>query len=122
MRDKPTMININGKDVPLWCDIFALNEIQEDYGTISDFERKLAGIKEVEVNGERKSYKVEPDVRTIIYALKLMCKEGYKKAMFLGEELEKEDIDGLLMNIEIPFNQLADILHNEFRRCFAAKK
>ena len=122
MKDRPTVIKINGKEVPLWCDIYVLNEVQEEYGTIGDFERKLAGIKEIGKGDKKKVYKVEPEVKTIIFALKLMIKEGYKKEALLGEEREKEDVEKLVMDVDIPFNLLADMLHNEFRRCFAAKK
>lgn len=122
MKDRPTIIKINGKEVPLWCDIYVLNEVQEEYGTIADFERKLAGIKEIEENGKKQVCHVEPEVKTIIFALRLMVKEGYKKEALLGEVREPVDVEELVIDVDIPFNQLADMLHNEFRRCFAAKK
>lgn len=122
MKNQPTVVMINGKEVPLWCDIFVLDEVQEEYGTIAGFERKLTGIRETEDNGKKRVYKVEPEVKTIIFALKLMMQEGYRKEAILGITREKVDPDEIIMNADIPFNRLAEILHNEFRRCFSAKK
>ena len=122
MKDRPTVITINGKEVPLWCDIYVLNEVQEEYGSIASFERKLAGIKVIVENDKKTVHKAEPEVKTIIFALKHMIKEGYRKEALLGEERAKEDVEKLVTDVDIPFNQLADMLHNEFRRCFAAKK
>ena len=50
-----------------------------------------ASIKEIEENGKKQVCYVEPEVKTIIFAFKLMIKEGYKKEALLGEEREKEE-------------------------------
>lgn len=119
MQEKPGTICISGHDVPLWCDIFVINELQEQYGTVGAFERKLVGVAETE---EGKIIKKEKDLGAITFALRLMIKEGYKKLEAMGEITEKPDIEQLMMEVNIPFTELAEIIHNTFRRCFASKK
>lgn len=119
MQEKPITICISGKNVPLWCDILVINEIQDKYGTVGDFERKLIGLEETP---DGKFRKREKDLGAITFALRLMIKEGYKKLETMGETTEKADVEQLLMDVDIPFTDLADIIHDAFRRCFTSKK
>lgn len=119
MQERPDYIEIKGKKVPLWCDIFVLNEIQEKYGPVNVFERKLIGIKEE----KEKIIKTEPDIEAIILALELMITEGYKKEeMIMGAAVERKSVEELLMELTIPYEDLSKILHKSFKRCFLSKK
>lgn len=119
MQEKPCKIKICDKEIPLWCDIFVINELQEKYGTVGEFERKLIGLQETE---DGKFIKREKDLGAITFALRLMIKEGYRKLEAMGEQTEKADVEQLLMDVDIPFTDLADIIHDAFRRCFTSKK
>lgn len=122
MQEKPTTIQVKDYKVPLWCDLFVLNEIQDRYGTINAFEKKLLGISEKMVAGEIQRYKVEPSTEAVLFVLPLMIKEGYKKAEQLGEKIQKVDAEQTILDMDISYEVLAQLLHQEFKRCFATKK
>lgn len=122
MQERPTILQMCGQNIPLWCDLFVINEIQEKYGQVGVFERMLLGIEEKEVDGKKVPHKTEPSMEAILFALPLMIKEGYKKATLNGEKMEPVDIEQLMTDINVPFRTLAAILHREFKRCFATKK
>ncbi|MEZ3426325.1 MAG: hypothetical protein K1W13_02825 [Lachnospiraceae bacterium] len=122
MQERLSYITVRGRQIPLWCDIFALNEIQEKYGSIGSFERRLIGVPE-EAKKDWRGIRKEPDVAVIIFALELMIREGYKKADMLEEGVTPhEDPKVLLMDIDIPFSELSDIVHGVYKRCFQSKK
>lgn len=122
MQEKPSYITIGSRQVPLWCDIFVLNEIQEKYGSICTFERRLIGVPE-DADKNWIGIKKEQSIETIIFALELMIQEGYKKAdMLEGCATSPEDLKALLMDIDIPFPALSDIVHEVYKRCFQSKK
>lgn len=122
MQEKPSCITIGSRQVPLWCDIFVLNEIQEKYGSIGTFERRLIGVPE-DADKNWIGIKKEQSIETIIFALELMIQEGYKKAdMLEGCATSHEDPKALLMDIDIPFPVLSDIVHEAYKRCFQSKK
>ena len=118
MVENVDFIMIAGSEVPVWCDLYVLNEIQEEYGTIGKFERALVGIAEDE---EGKIIKKEPDLKTVMFALRIMVQEGIKKQKKAGIETDI-DVEQILMDADIPYTELADMLHDVFRRCFRAKK
>ena len=122
MQEKPKYIAVGDRPIPLWCDIFVLNEIQEKYSSVGSFERRLIGVPEDAEKGWT-GIRKEPDMDAVIFALGLMIREGYKKAAMLeGCEAPHEDIESLLMDIDIPFPELSDIVHESYRRCFQSKK
>ena len=122
MQEKPIYITIGDRQVPLWCDIFVLNEIQEKYGSIGTFERRLIGVPE-DAGKDWKGIKKEQNITAIIFALELMIQEGYKKADMLEDcATSHEDPRSLLMDIDIPFPELSDIVHEVYKRCFQSKK
>ncbi len=118
MVEKPIFITLAGKKVPLWCDIFVLNELQEEFESIGEFERKLLGVKEV---GEGKFIKTEPDMRAIMAALPVMIREGIRKMESIGEPVDIK-VDDVLLNADMPFILLADHIHDAYKRCFVSKK
>lgn len=117
MVEKPIFITLAGKKVPLWCDIFVLNELQEEFESIGEFERKLLGVKEV---GEGKFIKTEPDMRAIMAALPVMIREGIRKMESIGEPVDIK-VDDVLLNADMPFILLADHIHDAYKRCFVSK-
>lgn len=122
MQERLSYITVRDRQIPLWCDIFALNEIQEKYGSIGSFERRLIGVPE-DAGKDWRGIRKEPDVAVIIFALELMIREGYKKADMLEEGVTPhEDPKVLLMDIDIPFSELSDIVHGVYKRCFQSKK
>ena len=118
MVENVDFIMIAGSEVPVWCDLYVLNEIQEEYGTIGKFERALVGIAEDE---EGKRWKKEPDIKTLMFALRIMVQEGIKKQKKAGIETDI-DVEQVLMDADIPYTELAEMLHDVFWRCFRAKK
>ena len=70
-----------------------------------------------------KGIRKEQSIAAIIFALELMIQEGYKKAdMLEGCATSHEDPKALLMDIDIPFYELSDIVHETYKRCFQSKK
>lgn len=118
MVEKPIFITLAGKKVPLWCDIFVLNEIQEEYGSIGTFERKLLGVEETEWG---KFNKKEPDMKTIMFALPVMIREGVRKLETMGEKTDI-DVNEVLLDADMPFTILAGYIHDAYKRCFISKK
>ena len=118
MVEKPIFITLAGKKVPLWCDIFALNEIQEEYGSIGTFERKLLGVEETEAG---KFTKTEPDMKAIMFALPVMIREGVRKLEAMGEKADI-DVNAVLLDADMPFTILAGYIHDAYKRCFISKK
>lgn len=122
MQERLSYITVRGRQIPLWCDIFVLNEIQEKYGSIGSFERRLIGVPE-DAEKDWRGTRKEPCVAAIIFALELMIREGYKKADMLEESVTPhEDPKVLLMDIDIPFSALSGIVHEVYKRCFQSKK
>ena len=118
--------------IPFRCDNIVLMQIQEEYGTVSDFETKLIGLEaETDENGDpvldgsgkRKYRSSEPSVRTVNFALTLMVNEGLE----IEADMRKEGFTPLtekqvVRMVDLPYRELSQILHEEFSRCFAVKK
>ena len=129
---KMTRILIGGKSYPIVMDINVLEHIQDEYGSINEFERDILGIKlkkdkdgnqEYTEEGKPKVYRTEPSIKAIKTALPLMINEG------LSIEAEKrnssyEEVSDKLIFREctISFEILADMIHDELIRCFETKK
>lgn len=121
MQERPEYITIAGQQVPLWCDLFVLNEIQEKYGDVSVFERKLLGMPDNAKKGEPVEWK-KADIGTILFILPLMIKEGYKKEEMLeGCAMSHTSVDEIMVDVEFS-GLLAIKIYNAYRRCFESKK
>jgi hypothetical protein len=125
-------IIIGETDYPYKIDLNVLERIQEEYGSVHEFERDLLGMEYskdeagnqlYDEDGEPLMYKKEPSIKAIRTVLPLMINEGM--------EIEAEEKGGIftpaadqviLRECGVPFNLLAEIIHEEFRRCFATKK
>lgn len=117
-----TKIKIGKEEYPIKCDCYVLAQLQKEYGSISEFEYKLRGLKPVydedgrlvrDDEGRIKKEIVEQDIETCMRMLVLCVKEGLEIA---GEPGVDEKL--LVRNIKNPF-EIANILATEFYRCFS---
>lgn len=129
---KLTRIKIGAKSYPIKVDLNVLAEIQEQYGSVNQFERDLLGLKlKKDANGNQvytsdgdpEMYIVEPSVKAIAMALPLMINEGLEvEARAKGKDFEPlEDID-ILSECNISFETLSQFIHAEYKKCFEVKK
>lgn len=135
MIEKLNTVRIGGKKIPIKCDFNVLQMLQEEFGTLKEFEQKLIGMVPIldkngdpvyEVNSagiEAVKFKTtEPNLRAIAVALPLMINEGREQARAQGDK--DVDFDYKLAIAEADFSliEVAIDLHNEYRRCFDRKK
>jgi len=118
-------ITLSGETFPLRCDLMVLEQIQEQYGDISDFEYKLIGFEPdrddfnnimYTENGNTLGKYTNPDIPTVGKALALMVNEG-----MAYEEQEPVSEKKLKMLVDIPLRELADILHEVYLSSFRRK-
>lgn len=126
MLEKLTYIEIGNKKYPIKCDLNVLESIQDQYGSLSFFERELSGFRVVgKDENEKKIYeKVEPSMKAVKIAFNLMLNEGLEIENQLYEKgnrvpLSEEETGSLAFDINIFF--LANELHREYIRCFESK-
>lgn len=124
-------IIIGGQNLPLKIDLNVLEHIQNEYGTIYQFERDLLGLQfkkdedgnQMYKDGEPVMIRTEPSIKAIKTVLTAAINEGL--AIEAGEEnrsYEKVTDEFVIRECTIPYDVLGEILHEEFRRCFATKK
>ena len=129
--EKLSRIMLGEKTFPIKIDLNVLEKIQEEYGLVSEFERKLLGLEPARDDGGRVIYgedgrpvmnSVEPSIRAINTVLPLMVNEGMA--------IEAEETGGgwkpvsdlwVSANCSIAFESLAQMIHQEFSRCFEKK-
>lgn len=124
-------IMIGGQNLPLKIDLNVLEHIQNEYGTIHQFERDLLGLQfkkdedgnQIYKDGDPVMIRTEPSIKAIKTVLTAAINEGL--AIEAGEEnrsYEKVTDEFVIRECTIPYDVLGEILHEEFRRCFATKK
>ena len=118
-------INLSGEEMPIRCDLLVLEEIQDRFGELSDFENKLIGFTpaldeegNVKKDKEGRTLGISgtPDIKALNFALLLMGKEGTE---ITGKDI-KED-KKLLQMADMTPKELSEELHKEFLRCFERK-
>lgn len=124
-------IELSGKSYPIRCDILVLEKIQEKYDSLDDFESKLMtwepeldeeGNKIREENGDIKYRGKLPYAKALNDALYWMASEG--EAVAAEEESRKPQAitrDGIARKADLTPIELANLLHDEFYRCFKSK-
>lgn len=124
-------IELSGKSYPIRCDILVLEKIQEKYDSLDSFESKLMtwepemdqeGNKIREENGDIKYRGKLPDAKVLNDALYWMVSEG--EAVAAEEESRKPQAitrDGIARKVDLTPIELANLLHDEFYRCFKSK-
>ncbi len=130
--EKLRRIILDGRTFPVKFDLNVLERIQEEYGSIYEFERKILGLEVARDENGRVIYdddkkpvmlSVEPSIKAIKTVLPLMVNEG------LAIEAEETGMGWapvsdlwVFSNCSIDFNVLARMIHAEFKRCFETKK
>lgn len=113
-------------EVPFRCDLYVLNAIQNQYGTIETFERELVGMcpKEGSDSMEEGAYEMrEPSIKALLFALPMMVREGFRaEKEENGRDIPDMNDMQLVLNIRRDYRLIADDIHEEMRRCFGVKK
>ena len=125
-------IMIGDQTFPIKLDLNVLEYIQEKYGTVHEFERKILGLKIAKDSEGKVMYgedgkplwlSVEPSVKAINTVLPMMVNEGLAiEAEDTGRGWEPVSDLWVASNCHIDFNVLAKMIHAEFKRCFEIKK
>ena len=124
-------IMIGDKTYPFKIDLNVLEHIQDEYGTINQFERELLGLrfkkdeegKQVYKDGEPAMFRTEPSIKAIKTVLPAAINEGLAiEADVENRSYEKVTAEFVIRECAIPYDILANMLHEEFRRCFQTKK
>lgn len=125
-------IQIGENSYPIKMDLNVLEQIQDNYESISKFEMDLIGIDYIrdgegryvfDEENKPKMYLREPSVKAIRTALFPMINEGLEiEAEETGKEWQPVTKEFIERECIINFKYLADIIHEEFKRCFAVKK
>lgn len=114
---KMERILIGEQTYPIKIDLNVLEALQEQYGTIHEFELDIIGLRIKD--GEL--INVEPSIKAIKAVLPLMINEGLEiEAASTGKPYEPVN-DQIFQDCCIHFEKLAQIIHTEFKRCFAKK-
>ena len=135
MYEKLNTVRIGGKKLPIRCDFEVLQTLQENFGTLKEFEQKLLGMVPIlDENGNQifettadgteviKFRTTEPNLKAIALALPMMINEGRRKAESQGEEVENFDYKAAIKEADFSMLDVAVDLHAEYRRCFDRKK
>lgn len=130
--EKMKRMLIAGRTYPYKIDLNVLEAIQDEYGSISQFERELLGYRFrldedgnqiYSEDGEPVMYRVEPSIRAIKAALPAAINEGLAiEAEERGKEYVPIAEKEVFRNCTISYELLARMLHEEFKRCFETKK
>lgn len=125
-------IMIGGKTYPFKIDLNVLEHIQEEYGSIHQFEMDLRGYKFkkdaegrqiYDAEGEPVLYKTEPSIKAIKTVLPAAINEGLDiEAEKDNRPKEKVSGEKIIRDCTIPFDILGKTLLEEFERCFETKK
>ena len=129
---KLNRIILGKKTYPIKINLNVLEYIQENYGSINQFELDILGLKnKVDEKGELLytedgkpvMYRTEPSIKAIKAVLPSMINEG------LSIEAEERGIEfvplldkDVFRECTISYELLAKKIHEEFARCFKTKK
>lgn len=130
--EKLRTITIDKVKYPYRCDLFVLEQLQNEYGDIFEFERKLKGLAyRTDANGN-KLYSAEGtplydhvhfEIRTLNILLPLMVNEGLEIENWLhGAEACPVDPKEIIRKCDIPIYELWQIVVEEYNRCVFGKK
>lgn len=121
--EKLKRIMIGDKTYPFKIDLNVLEELQEQFGTVNEFERQLRGIRNmIGEDGKPMKYIGEPSIKAIKAVLPLAVNEG----LAIEAELENREMEPveeeIIRECTVPFTLLARMMLEEFKRCFETKK
>lgn len=125
-------IEFSGQKYPYIIDLNVLEKIQEKYRSIQVFEQLVYGFRPIldkdgkqkeNEKGEKIYQKVEPNMAAINFILPEMINEGLAiEAERAGKEFTEVDPLLIMADCDINFNELSEIIHEEFERRFVSKK
>ena len=115
-------IKIGDREYPIKCDCYVLAQLQREYGSITEFEYKLRGLKAIrdedgrpirDEEGRIRKESVEQDIGACMRILALCVKEGLD---ITGEpEIDEKT---LIRSVGNPF-AIISTLAEEFYSCFS---
>lgn len=131
MFEELNCIVLSGESYPIKCDMVVLEKIQEEFGSITDFEDRLIPW-EPKLDEDGKQVKAEngnpvfmgrfPDIKVVNAALHFMVNEGEE----IAAERESRtpnlwERTKLARKVDLTPIAIADQLHEEFQRCLRIK-
>jgi hypothetical protein len=129
---KLSKIEINGTEYPIYCDLNVLDLIQENFESVNEFERGILGLvplrdKDGELmrddTGALLQEQHEPKIKTVAFGLFVMIREGQRiQKRKTGEDVELIQKEDIMEGCRTSFIELAEIVREEFNKCFAIKK
>lgn len=120
MLREVSYIELNGEKLPMKMDNIVLQQVQEIYGSVKEFELLLMGWEEKkdEDGGVYVTKVKEPSIAVANHILPKMVMEGYA---ILGQEAPYTELEIVRM-IDKSYLVMAQEVHNEMMRCFKTKK
>jgi hypothetical protein len=125
-------IKIGDRVFPFRIDLTVLEQIEERFGTVEQFEQELVGwrFKRDEDgrfvrkgNGDIAITIVKPNIKALIFILPRMINRGIKlEALETGDKYEPVDPDILIGECGTDPAELRMVVVEELRRCFGVKK
>lgn len=135
MYERLNTVRIGGKKIPIKCDFNVLQTVQEEFGTLKQFEQALIGMVPILDKDGNPIYETSPDgietikfrttepsLKAIALALPIMINEGKIQAQAQGDEIPDYDYKSAIKEADFSIVDVAVDLHNEYRRCFDRKK
>lgn len=114
-------IELSGEQYPIKCDLLVLERLQEEFGTLTEFERRILNWGYAD-GDEKKRVSKLPDVKAVNEALYWMMQEGAEiRAEQSGEKMQPMEKTQVLRLVDKPLSEIAGELHEEFARCFQQK-
>lgn len=131
MFEELKFIELSGEKYPVKCDLVVLEKIQDEFGSLDEFEKKIypwnpvldeAGEKIRDENGNVETEFQMPDIPTVNTALFFMVNEGEEiEAEKEGREPRSYSRNEIVRKVDISPVILALKLHTEYYRCFELK-
>lgn len=135
MFEKLNEIELQGKKYPIKCDLLVLEEIQNEFDSLDEFERGLVTVEKIEEEkdeieealeeelgeeAQKVQYKAKfPDMKKVSAALFFMVNEGEEiTAELEGRTPAKYTRKELARKVGDSVIRVANQLHEEFYRCF----
>lgn len=131
LNDKLSYITLSGETYPIRCGMEVLEEVQDRYGSIDEFEKKIMvfepqrdkdGNPVVNEDGNAIGQYLTPRIKDLGDALHLMVTAGLEmEAEESGEPARRVTRRELLEKADMTPVNLGLTLHAELMRCFRAK-
>lgn len=131
MFEELKYIELSGEKYPVKCDLVVLEKIQDEFGSLDEFETKIypwvpildaAGKKVRDEDGNVETEFQMPDIPAVNTALFFMVNEGEEIAAEKeGREPRSYSRNEIARKVDISPVRLAMKLHEEYYRCFDLK-